>query len=169
MNDELFRVCDGKNKFGQRHRFSASGAFAEIDKCPICSRPMELIKVCTPETRRKRIRSSKVSGSMGFMRSQKIDSLPRFRWFAEAVDINNQDTDRSGDVWTLQDALDLLSKYKEYGDADVDTWFRISNSIGRSLYSVERQLRMVKHCEEELERYYPEESKLKYTSAVRAR
>ncbi len=45
MRIELFRVCDGQNQFNQKHRFNATESFKEVEICPICKRPMELVSI----------------------------------------------------------------------------------------------------------------------------
>lgn len=155
---ELIRVCDGKNRYGQKHKFSASESFKEITECPICHRPMELVEVETLERSLRRSGSrgrKRSSESMGLMRGQKIDRLPRFQWFSEAMEINDEDQEKSGETWTLNDAKRLNDLFLVVGDSTADTWKGMAEDMGRSLFAVERQLRIIKYCSSELERYYP--------------
>ncbi|MFA7247988.1 MAG: hypothetical protein WC169_12585 [Dehalococcoidia bacterium] len=45
MSRELYRVCDGQNKYKQKHRFGAAESFKQVVVCPICGRPMELVEL----------------------------------------------------------------------------------------------------------------------------
>jgi hypothetical protein len=93
--------------------------------------------------------------TIGYERSEKIDTLPRMKWFEEAMEYNEVDQDRAHDIWTIEDALELQSLYNQYGAGNAKVWCGLAADIGRSLYAVERQLRMVIHCSNELEKYYP--------------
>jgi len=147
MQKELFRQC---RKF-ENHRFNAAEAFKEIYICPFCGSTMDLVELVTDNKGKVRY----YGDTMGSNRSLKIDSLSRLPWFSDAIDINEIEQERSRELWTLDDALELAGLFHEIGIADQKTWKKAAESIGRSLYAVERQLRMVVNCEHELEDYYP--------------
>ena len=154
---ELYRICDGKNKHNQKHRFSAEESFRERTDCPICGRPMDLIEVHSKEksVRGSGTRKDKPYESFGLMRGKKIDILPRIAWFSDAVDMNEEDQEKAGEVWSLSDAKTLAGLYMMAGDSSASIWKKLSEDIGRSLFAVERQLRIIKYCPNELEKYYP--------------
>jgi hypothetical protein len=152
MKIELFRVCVEK----PNHRFAASEAFKEIDACPYCKCKMNLVEMIVkgPRVTAVEKRRTKVD-AIGFERSEKIDTLPRMKWFIEAIDYNEVDQDRAHDIWTIEDALELQSLFNKYGIADAKMWCGLAADMGRSLYAIERQLRMIMYCANELEKYYP--------------
>lgn len=152
MKIELFRVCENK----PNHRFAASEAFKEIDECPYCKCKMNLVEFVVKGPRITTVgkRKTKVD-AIGFERGEKIDTLPRMKWFVEAMEYNEAEQDRAHDVWTIEDAIELQSLFNKYGMADAKMWCGLAADMGRSLYAIERQLRMIVHCSKDLERYYP--------------
>jgi hypothetical protein len=93
--------------------------------------------------------------TLGAKRGLKIDSLPRMKWFSDAGELNEVEQEHANELWTLDDAKELADLYHEVGIADHVVWNEMASIIGRSLYAVERQLRMVVHCEDDLEDWYP--------------
>jgi RNAse (barnase) inhibitor barstar len=155
---ELRVVCDGKNKYNQRHWFGAEGEseyFKRLKKCIICQRPLILIEV---EIGKGRGKSGLVtSEAWGFLRGQEIDKLKRMPWWNEIVALNNPDQKKSNDVWDLKEAEKLFNLYKMYGNATAALWDVLAANIGRSLAAVERQLRIIRDFnKDELRRFYPD-------------
>jgi|WetSurSiteA1Bulk_404760.scaffolds.fasta_scaffold11689_6 hypothetical protein len=151
---ELFRICSEKSN----HRFAATESWRYREECPYCKCKMNLVEVETIEPsirRRATRRSTRDKDATGYNRGLIIDSLPRLPWFAEAIEYNEVDQDRAGDIWTLSEAKELLSLYDEYGMANAATWNALAASLGRSLFAVERQLRIIVNHQYELEKHYP--------------
>lgn len=100
---------------------------------------------------------TRASEAYGKFRGSEIDKWPRLPWYADAVSINNTDRDRSRETWTLKEALELSARYNECGIADHITWDVIAKGMGRSLYAIERQLRIIIAYEDkELGKYFPD-------------
>jgi hypothetical protein len=150
--EEWFRVCRNK----PNHRFNAAEAYKYIDTCPYCKCPMDLVKEEVRPPRASASRSStRPSEAYGLFRGQEIDKLPRLAWFSEATNINEVEQKRARDVWTLGDAKKLLGLYNEHGVSDHTTWKEVAKDLGRSLYAIERQLRIVIAYGDSLEKYFP--------------
>jgi len=144
---EMFRQCEQV----ETHRFGTEGAFKEINTCPYCKCRMNMVERTVDAKGKIRYGGD----TIGANRSMKIDTLPRMRWFSDAGELNEVEQERARDLWTLSDAKELAGLYDEVGVADHEVWNSIAETIGRSLYAVERQLRMIIHCPDELADYYP--------------
>lgn len=92
-------------------------------------------------------------------RGKLIDNLPRLPWFSDAMndDLNDPDQERAHEVWLLEDAKKLADLFAEYGISTHTTWHKVAENIGRSLYAVERQLRVIiANKEHDLDSLFPE-------------
>ena len=92
-------------------------------------------------------------------RGKLIDSLPRLPWFSDALKegLNDPDQEKAHEVWLLEDAKKLTDLFEEYGISSHKTWHKVAESIGRSLYAVERQLRVIiANKEYNLDSLFPE-------------
>ncbi|KKN32273.1 hypothetical protein LCGC14_0815530 [marine sediment metagenome] len=147
MTKELFRICTGEN----HHKFGAEGGFKEIEICPYCQTHMDLVEL-TIDAKGK-IRHP--GDTLGAKRGLKIDTLPRMRWFSDAGELNETEQEHANELWVLKDAEELARLYHEIGIGDHKIWNETAEVIGRSLYAVERQLRMIIHCADELANWYP--------------
>ena len=147
---ELWQVC----KYGHWFGYDGENLFKE---CPICRRtkninsPMRLAYK-TDEWMEDFNRRLKSKIGKKISRSKIIDSLPRLPWFSDALNegINDPDQKRAGEKWSLKDAEELLNLFEEYGISTYRIWYEIAKSVGRSLYAIERQLRVIianKECD----------------------
>lgn len=87
-------------------------------------------------------------------RGLKCDSLPRVPWFCHIMNDENQE--RSGEIWSLTEIEKLSDLFAENGLADEKVWTKIAESeFNRSIYSLEHHLRMViALSKEELKEWY---------------
>jgi len=147
---EVQQVCkDGKHKF-------ASTGEVTFSECPYCKTEMRL-EVDTAEW--KKSFSAKLAKGIknGLSRGRLIDSLPRLPWFSEAIaeKINNPAQRLSHKEWDKKDDDELAGMFAENDIATYKVWLKVSSEIGRSLYAVERQLRIIMARREfELEEFY---------------
>jgi len=154
---ELYQICS----LGHRLGYNGENLRKE---CPVCRKfknihsPMHL-GYETEEWMENF--NKKLENGIGkkISRSKIIDSLPRLPWFSDAVDeeINDPDQERAGEKWSLEDAKELLALFEEHGISTYMSWYEIAKNIGRSLYAVERQLRVIianKECD--FESLFPE-------------
>jgi len=147
---ELWQICS------LGHRLGYDGENLKKE-CPVCRRfknihsPMHL-GYETEEWMENFNKKLENGVEKNISRSKVIDSLPRLPWFSDAVDegINDPDQERAREKWSIEDAKELLSLFEEFSISTYQTWYKIAESIGRSLYAVERQLRVIianKECD----------------------
>ena len=147
---ELWQVCELGHWLG----YDGSNLRKE---CPVCRRAKDIhssmrLKYKVDEWMENF--NKKLENSIGkkISRSKIIDSLPRLPWFSDAIDdgINDPNQERSREKWSIEDAKELLSLFEKFGISTYQTWYKAAESIGRSLYAVERQLRVIianKECD----------------------
>ena len=136
---ELQQVCkDGK------HRFSSRGELT-ITTCPFCKTEMHL--EADTKSWEESFGKKLLSGiEKGLSRGKLIDSLPRMPWFSDALvdkELNNPEQSRAHTEWTKKDDEELAGLFAENGISTHERWSNVAASIGRSLFSVERQLRII--------------------------
>jgi len=150
---ELWQVCkSGKHWYG----FDGENRMKE---CRYCKTEMHL-QYKTEEWEKKFGKKLKTGIAKKMSRGKIIDSLPRLPWFSEAMDdgLNDPDQKKAHEVWLLEDAKKLIDLFAEHGVSTHTTWHKVAESIGRSLYSVERQLRIIiANKEYNLDSLFPEE------------
>lgn len=144
---ESFRICPEKSN----HRFAATEYYLYNDTCPFCKCRMPLVEMETIIKKRKtsQRRANKDKNAIGYDRGIKIDSLPRISWFSDAIEYNEVEQIKSHDTWTLDDAKELMGLYTKHGEGNAKTWNTLASDMGRSLYAVERQLRIMINCPDE--------------------
>jgi hypothetical protein len=135
---EYVQVCEER-----KHKFASTGELT-FKECPYCHTPMRL-EADVEDWTNKLIKKFNSGNSRGISRGKLIDSLPRLPWFDDAVNdgLNDPDQGKSGIEWTKEDDEILLDKFCEVGIASHRVWDRIASDLGRSLYAIERQLRLV--------------------------
>jgi len=148
---EYQQVCeDGK------HRFASTGEVT-FDLCPYCKTEMHL-ELDTADWEKSFSAKLQKGIKKGLSRGKLIDSLPRLPWFSEAVDdkeANDPNQRLSHKKWTKVDDDELAGLFAENGIATYKLWTGVASKIGRSLYAVERQLRIIiARREFELEEFY---------------
>lgn len=150
---ELKQVCEeGKHWFA----FDGENLWP---KCPYCKTKMH-IQADIAEWEKKFTEKLKANIKKGMSRGKIIDTLPKLPWFSDAIneELNDPNQKRSHEVWLLKDAKELSNLFAKYGISTHNTWCKAAESIGRSLYAVERQLRIIianKECK--LDELFPEE------------
>jgi len=150
---ELWQVCEsGKHWYG----FDGENY---MSKCRYCGTTMSL-QYKTKEWEEKFGKKLKAGIAKKMSRGKLIDSLLRLPWFSDAMGegLNDPNQERAHEVWMLEDAKKLADLFAEYGISTHTTWHEVAKSIGRSLYAVERQLRVIiANKEYNLDSLFPEE------------
>jgi len=148
---EVQQVCKGGV-----HRFASEGEIT-IPICPFCKTEthLELNIKAWEEAFGKKLKGGI---EKGLSRGKLIDSLPRMPWFGDALsdkELNDPDQSKSHTVWTEKDDEELAGLFAENGISTHDKWASIAINIGRSLFAIERQLRIIYARKEyELEEFY---------------
>ena len=148
---EYQQVCeDGK------HRFASTGEVT-FEECPYCHTEMHL-ELDTVAWEKSFSAKLQKGIKKGLSRGKLIDSLPRLPWFSEAVvdkEANNPDQFLSHKEWAKENDEELAGLFAENGISTYKVWSDVASKIGRSLYAVERQLRIIIARKEfELEELY---------------
>jgi len=148
---EYRQVC----KEGE-HKFASTGELT-FDMCPYCKTEMHL-ELDTVEWEKSFSAKLQKGIKKGLSRGKLIDSLPRLPWFAEAVmdkESNDPNQEKSHKEWGKKDDDELAGLFAENGISTHKMWADVASSIGRSLYAIERQLRIIIARQEfELEEFY---------------
>ena len=136
---EIQQVCkEGK------HRFASEGRLT-ITTCPYCKTEMHL-EIDTKAWEESFGKKLKSGIEKGLSRGKLIDSLPRMPWFGDALEdkeLNNPDQSKSHTVWTEKDDEELAGLFAENGISTHGKWASVAAKVGRSLFSIERQLRVI--------------------------
>ena len=136
---EMRQVCEERI-----HLFGSQGEVT-FEECPYCHTPMHLepdIKDWEKSFAAKLERGIRKK----LPRGKLIDSLPRIPWFSDAVEdkeANDPNQQQSHKEWTKEDDDELAGLYAENGIANHKVWANVASGIGRSLYAIERQLRII--------------------------
>jgi len=135
---EYLQVCkDGK------HKFRSCGEIT-IPICPYCKTSTH-IEPDVKEWTKELLHKYTIGEKKGLSRGKLIDSLPRMPWFSDAIadNINDPDQKKAHSEWTNEDDNKLQEFYTDVGISNHITWTNIAEKMGRSLYAIERQLRLV--------------------------
>lgn len=151
---ELIQICEeGKHWYG----FDGDNLMKE---CHYCKTKMHLQEdtIKWEERFGKKLRAGITKG---LSRGKIIDSLPRLPWFSDAMNdgLNDPNQEKAHETWTIEDAKELSNLFAKYGISTHTTWHGVAEGIGRSLYAVERQLRIIianKECD--LDSLFPEQT-----------
>jgi len=136
---EIRQVCKES-----KHRFASEGKIT-IPTCPFCKTEMHL-EVDTKSWEESFGKKLRDGIKKGLSRGKLIDSLPRMPWFGDALsdkELNNPDQSKSHTVWTEKDDEELAGLFAENGISTHDKWASVAANIGRSLFAIERQLRVI--------------------------
>lgn len=123
-------ICENGHVFGEE---------AEFETCPF-----DGTKVSFKYDNKKyeALLQKSVRKQTATHRGLKCDTLPRVPWFCHIQNDENQD--RSGEIWSLSEIEKLSDLFAENGLADEKIWTEIAEQIfHRSIYSLEHHLRMV--------------------------
>ncbi len=137
---ELFQMCEGN-----KHKFGSETGQLTMEKCPYCKTEMH-IGVDTVEWEKSFTVKLRKGIKKGLSRGKLIDSLPRLPWFSEALadkEANNPEQAKAHKEWTKKDDGELAGLFAENGISTYKTWIDVAAKIGRSLYAIERQLRII--------------------------
>ena len=152
---EIVQYCEGNI-----HKFAFDGENLKKE-CNWCHTGIHL-QEDTEKWEEKFGKKLKSAIAKKMSRSKIIDSLPRLPWFSDAAEdgLNDPNQEKAHEVWLLEDAKKLTDLFTKYGISTHTTWHRVGESIGRSLYAIERQLRVIianKECD--LDSLFPEEGR----------
>lgn len=152
---EYKQVCENG------HRFSTDDDKLHFEICPYpkCATKMHLELNVTAWQKKFRDKL-KDSVTKGLPRGKLIDTLPRLPWFSDALkdDLNDPDQQHAHREWTKEDDEELAGLFAENGIANHTMWAKVAEDVGRSLYAVERQLRIILAKKEyELDELYQKE------------
>lgn len=151
---EYKQVCE------KGHRFSSEDGTQTFQTCPFDGTPIHIEADCE-EWKKKCEEVFKKCKKEGVSRGKLIDRLPRMPWFGDAVnnkDLNDPEQVKAHETWTRKDDEELAGLFAENGIGSHKKWAEISSRIGRSLFAVERQLRIIYARREfELEEFYEKE------------
>lgn len=136
---ELFQICRDN-----KHRFGTETGELTMEECPYCKTEMH-IGVDTAKWEKSFTAKLEKGIKNGLSRGKLIDSLPRLPWFAEAIadKANDPEQLKAHKEWTGEDDNELAGLFAENGISTYETWVDVAASIGRSLYAIERQLRII--------------------------
>jgi len=139
-----------------KHRFASTGELT-FEECPYCHTSMHL-ELDTRKWEESFGAKLRKGIKKGLSRGKLIDSLPRLPWFAEATadkEANDPDQKKSHKEWDKKDDAELAGLYSENGISTYKIWASVASNIGRSLYAIERQLRIIiARREFELDKFY---------------
>ena len=146
---EYKQVCENN------HSFSTPDDELHFEVCPFpnCATKMHL-ELDIGDWKKKFDDKLKKGINNKLTRGKLIDSLPRLPWFSDALEdnINNPDQQRSHREWTKENDEELSELYEKHGISTHVIWDKVAEDIGRSLYAVERQLRItIANCMEVLQ------------------
>ncbi len=149
---DIRQVCkEGKHKFASEGKLT-------FEECPYCKTEMHL-EVDTEEWRKSFAAKLEKGIKEGlWKRGKLIDSLPRIPWFSEAIadkEANDPEQRLAHKGWTEADDDELAGLFTENGIATHQLWAKVASDMGRSLYAIERQLRItIARKEFELDKFY---------------
>lgn len=137
---EYKQVCENG------HKFSTDDGELHFKVCPHlkCATKMRL-ELDIDAWRKNFGNKLKEGVAKGLSRGKLIDSLLRLPWFSDALkdDINDPDQQHAHREWTKEDDEELAGLFAENGIANHIVWAKVAKDMGRSLYAVERQLRVI--------------------------